>query len=103
MDRALRNVRYSILDIYHAHWARRRGRKIMDGMSKQRILVVDDGRGIVKVVRSYLEQAGYDVQSAYSGTEARHALRSSKPDPLVLDLMLPDRDGWEITRLLRAD
>ncbi len=72
-------------------------------MSKQRILVVDDDRDIVKVVRSYLEQAGYVVQTAFDGESALHTLRSSRPDLLVLDLMLPDRDGWEITRIIRAD
>ena len=72
-------------------------------MSKQQILVVDDDKSIVKVVRSYLEQAGYTVQTAYDGESALHALRSEKPDLVVLDLMLPDRDGWEITRLIRSD
>jgi two-component system alkaline phosphatase synthesis response regulator PhoP len=72
-------------------------------MSKQQILVVDDDRAIVKVVRSYLEQAGYAVQVAHDGESALHALRSNRPDLVVLDLMLPDRDGWEITRLIRAD
>jgi DNA-binding response OmpR family regulator len=72
-------------------------------MSKQRILVVDDDRAIVRVVRSYLEQAGFEVLVAYEGETALHTLRSARPDLLVLDLMLPDRDGWEITRLVRAD
>jgi len=72
-------------------------------MSKQRILVVDDDKAIVKVVRSYLEQAGYEVRVAHDGSTALHSLRSEKPDLLVLDLMLPDRDGWEITRTIRAD
>lgn len=75
----------------------------MATMSKQRILVVDDDKAIVKVVRSYLEQAGFEVQSAYDGETALHMLRREKPDLLVLDLMLPDRDGWEITRLIRSD
>lgn len=72
-------------------------------MSKKRILVVDDDRAIVKVVRSYLEQSGYEVLSAYDGESALHTLRSQNPDLLVLDLMLPDRDGWEITRIIRSD
>jgi DNA-binding response OmpR family regulator len=72
-------------------------------MSKLRILVVDDDKAIVKVLRGYLEQAGYEVLGAYSGEEALHALRAEKPDLLVLDLMLPDRDGWEITRIIRTD
>lgn len=72
-------------------------------MNKSNILVVDDDRSIVKVVRSYLEQAGFTVRVAYDGESALHQLRSEKPDLLVLDLMLPDRDGWEITRIIRSD
>jgi two-component system alkaline phosphatase synthesis response regulator PhoP len=76
---------------------------IIGPMGKQRILVVDDDKSIVKVVRGYLEQAGYEVLVAYDGESALHSVRSAKPDLLVLDLMLPDRDGWEITRLIRSD
>jgi len=72
-------------------------------MNKSTILVVDDDRSIVKVVRSYLEQAGFTVRVAYDGESALHQLRTEKPDLLVLDLMLPDRDGWEITRIIRSD
>ena len=67
------------------------------------ILVVDDDKKIVRLVRSYLEQAGYQVLVAYDGETALHILRREKPDLLVLDLMLPGQDGWEITRLVRAD
>ncbi|MBC8332288.1 MAG: response regulator transcription factor [Anaerolineae bacterium] len=69
----------------------------------ERILVVDDDKEIVRLVRSYLEKSGYAVRSAYDGETALHALRSEKPDLLVLDLMLPDRDGWDITRIIRGD
>ncbi len=68
-----------------------------------RILVVDDDRKIVRLVRTYLEQAGMTVFVAYDGEEAMHAIRRERPDLIVLDLMLPQRDGWEITRWLRAD
>lgn len=68
-----------------------------------RILVVDDDRQIVRLVRSYLEQAGYDVLTAYDGETALHMLRREHPDLVVLDLMLPDRDGWQITRIVRGD
>jgi two-component system alkaline phosphatase synthesis response regulator PhoP len=68
-----------------------------------RILVVDDDREIVRLVRAYLEKAGYAVLRAYDGESALHALRRERPDLLVLDLMLPDRDGWDLTRLIRAD
>jgi two-component system alkaline phosphatase synthesis response regulator PhoP len=69
----------------------------------QRILVVDDDREIVRVVRAYLEQAGYTVLTAYNGETALHVIRSDRPDLVVLDLMLPDRDGWDITRIVRGD
>jgi len=68
-----------------------------------RILVVDDDRDIVRLVRSYLEKAGYQVLTAYDGESALQVLRSEKPQLLILDLMLPDRDGWDVARMVRAD
>jgi DNA-binding response OmpR family regulator len=72
-------------------------------MPKQRILVVDDDKEVVRLMRAYLEQAGYEVLAAYDGETAIHTLRREKPDLVLLDLMLPDRDGYDITRLVRAD
>ncbi|MEM7110861.1 MAG: response regulator transcription factor [Chloroflexota bacterium] len=72
-------------------------------MAAQQILVVDDDKAIVKIVRGYLEQAGYQVLTAYRGEAALQTLRSEQPDLLILDLMLPDRDGWDITRVIRRD
>ncbi len=69
----------------------------------ERILVVDDDRDIVRLVRSYLEKAGYQVVTAYDGETAIHMLRREQPHLLILDLMLPDRDGWDVARLVRAD
>lgn len=69
----------------------------------QKILVVDDDRQIVRLVSSYLEQAGYDVTTAYDGEMALRQARQERPDLMVLDLMLPDRDGWDVTRTIRAD
>ncbi|UCG25124.1 MAG: response regulator transcription factor [Chloroflexota bacterium] len=69
----------------------------------ERILVVDDDKEVVRLMRAYLEQAGYEVLIAYDGETALHMLRSEKPDLVLLDLMLPDRDGWDITRLVRSD
>ena len=68
-----------------------------------RILIVDDDHEIVRLVKAYLEKAGYRVLCAYDGETALHILRRERPDLLVLDLMLPDRDGWDLTRLIRAD
>jgi two-component system alkaline phosphatase synthesis response regulator PhoP len=72
-------------------------------VARQRVLVVDDDRDVVRLMRAYLEQAGFEVLVAYDGETAVHNLRREKPDLLLLDLMLPDRDGWDITRIVRAD
>jgi len=69
----------------------------------QRILVVDDDKEIVRILRVYLEKAGYEVLTAYAGETALHIIRSDRPDLVMLDLMLPDRDGWSITRIVRED
>ncbi len=69
----------------------------------QRILVVDDDREIVRIIRAYLEKAGYTVATAYDGETALHIIRGDRPDLVVLDLMLPDRDGLDITRIVRGD
>jgi len=71
--------------------------------TQKTVLVVDDDREIVRLVGAYLEQAGYRVQKAYDGETALHILRREHPDLVVLDLMLPDRDGWDITHLVRED
>ena len=69
----------------------------------QRILVVDDDREIVRLVRAYLEQSGYQVLVAYDGESALHVLRRESPALMVLDLMLPDRNGWDVMRIVRGD
>ncbi len=69
----------------------------------ERILVVDDDKEVVRLMRAYLERAGYEVLVAYDGQTALHILRRDRPDVVLLDLMLPDKDGWEVTRLVRSD
>ncbi len=68
-----------------------------------RVLIVDDDPGIVRLLRSYFERAGLAVLTAANGETALHAIRRDRPDVVVLDLMLPGRDGWEVTRRVRAD
>ena len=72
-------------------------------MLTQRILVVDDDKGVVRLMRAYLEQSGYEVLVAYNGESAMHIIRRERPDLVLLDLMLPDRDGRDITRTVRND
>jgi len=69
----------------------------------QRILVVDDEPDLLELVRINLAQAGYVVETASTGSEALAALQRSKPDLLVLDLMLPDHSGTEVCRRIRSD
>lgn len=64
----------------------------------QLILVVDDEAALVKVVRGYLEQEGYQVVTASNGREALFAARDHKPDLIILDLMMPEMDGFEFMR-----
>jgi DNA-binding response OmpR family regulator len=65
------------------------------------ILVVDDERNIVQLVRLYLSKEGFRVESASSGREALEKVQPVRPDLVLLDLMLPEMDGWEVCRRLR--
>jgi two-component system alkaline phosphatase synthesis response regulator PhoP len=64
---------------------------------------VDDDKEIVRLVKTYLEEAGMSVLTAFDGQDAMRVIRHERPDLLVLDVQLPGQDGWEITRRLRAD
>jgi DNA-binding response OmpR family regulator len=67
-----------------------------------RILVVEDDRDIAELVGRYLEKAGFAVELAAAGRDALAAIAKRQPDLLVLDLMLPQVDGLEICRAVRA-
>jgi DNA-binding response OmpR family regulator len=71
-------------------------------MPEGRILVVDDEKKIVESCRLYLEHAGFEVVCAYNGEQALEEARESRPDLIVLDLMLPRVDGLEVCRRVRA-
>ncbi len=68
-----------------------------------RVLVVDDAREIVRVVRDYLEHAGFVVLTASDGPAALRVARAERPDAVVLDLGLPGRDGLDVARDLRRE
>jgi DNA-binding response OmpR family regulator len=72
-------------------------------MANETILVVDDEQHIVELAQLYLEQAGYRVASAADGQQALTSARHRRPALVVLDLMLPGIDGWEVCRRLRAE
>ncbi len=68
-----------------------------------KILVVDDEPRIVRLLRAYLEKAGFQVVVAYDGREAMAAFRHEKPNLVILDLMLPELDGFEICKIVRKE
>jgi two-component system alkaline phosphatase synthesis response regulator PhoP len=72
-------------------------------MANKRVLVVDDDEKTVELVKLYLNRDGYRVLIAYDGVEALRLARESRPDLIVLDLMLPGIDGLKICRTLRAE
>jgi two-component system alkaline phosphatase synthesis response regulator PhoP len=69
----------------------------------QTILIADDEPEIVKLVKAYLESAGYRVATAKDGREALLVTRHEKPDLILLDLTMPEMDGLEFTRRLRQE
>ena len=72
-------------------------------MTNNRVLVVDDDAKTVELVKVYLVRDGYRVLTAYDGNEALKLARESHPDLIVLDLMLPGMDGWQVCRTLRSE
>ena len=71
--------------------------------SPVRVLVVDDEPNLTELVAMALRYEGWDVRTAATGTEAVRTAREFSPDAVVLDMMLPDIDGLEILRRMRAD
>ena len=69
----------------------------------QRILLVEDDAKLAEMVRVYLEKAGFDVGVSASGRDGLKRARADGFDAMVLDLMLPDQDGLEVCRALRAE
>ena len=69
----------------------------------RKILVVDDEKRIVEIVKAYLEKDGFAVIVAFDGRAALQIARREKPDLIVLDLMLPEIDGWDVCRTLRKE
>jgi len=72
-------------------------------MAGERILVVDDEAHIVDLARLYLERDGFSVESAADGEAALACLHPAEPALIILDLMLPKIDGWEVCRRVRAE
>ena len=71
--------------------------------SEKKILLVDDEKNIVETLTCRLESAGYKVITAYDGKEALKKALQEKPRLIMLDLVLPKKDGYEVCRALKAD
>jgi two-component system KDP operon response regulator KdpE len=72
-------------------------------LANKRILVVDDEERIVRFIRLNLEQDGFQAVEAFSGKQAMEKLRQTLPDLILLDVMLPDLDGFEVLRMVREN
>lgn len=72
-------------------------------MATAKILVVDDQKDIVETISFSLQQEGYEVLRAFDGEEALRVARAEQPDLIVLDVMLPKENGYQVARYLRED
>ncbi len=70
-------------------------------MQKEKILVVDDEKNICDLLRMYLEKEGFSVVMAHNGVDAVKTFASENPDLVLLDIMLPQLDGWQVCREIR--
>jgi two-component system OmpR family response regulator len=73
-----------------------------DGSAEARLLVVEDEEMILELLSGSLRFAGFDVVTAVSGAEALRAVTASRPDLVLLDVMMPDGDGFEVVRRMRS-
>ena len=78
-------------------------KKISSHTMSQKILVVDDEQSIVTLLKYNLETAGYIVEVAYDGEEALKKVETEQPELIVLDVMLPKKDGIEVCKTIRSD
>jgi two-component system alkaline phosphatase synthesis response regulator PhoP len=70
---------------------------------KHRILIVDDNHSLVLATERVLQKDGFDVLTAYDGLEGLEKARAEKPDLIILDIMMPKMDGYEVCHQLRSD
>ena len=72
-------------------------------MTKKYVLIVDDDPDLVETVGMMLEAKGYEVGKAYDGVEGEEAIKQRRPDLLVLDVMMPRKDGYKLCAELKAN
>jgi DNA-binding response OmpR family regulator len=69
----------------------------------KRIICVEDEAEMIDLIRLILTRRGFDVKGANGGKEGLEAIRKETPDLVLLDLMMPDMDGWEVYQQMKAD
>ena len=70
---------------------------------KKRVLVVDDEPDFAGIVQQNLEKEGFEVEVAYDGDEGLEKIKANPPDAIVLDVMMPGKDGYQVCSELKAD
>ena len=70
-------------------------------MEKTRVLIVDDDPNINQLIKLYLEKEGYETETAERGDDALNLFKKNPPQIVLLDLMLPGMDGWQVCREIR--
>jgi two-component system alkaline phosphatase synthesis response regulator PhoP len=70
---------------------------------KKKILVVDDEPDFCLIVQGQLEKEGFEVDLAYNGVEGLEKVQANPPDAIVLDVMMPEKDGYEVCKELKDD
>jgi DNA-binding response OmpR family regulator len=73
------------------------------GNTERTILVIDDEPGIIEIIEANLEGDGFKVISAPNGREGLERIKSDRPELVVLDVMMPEMDGWEVLRRVEQD
>ncbi len=71
--------------------------------TKKRILVIDDEPDFASIVQTNLKNEGFDVDVAYDGVEGLEKIKANPPDCIVLDVMMPEKDGYEVCSELKSD
>jgi len=69
----------------------------------KRILCIEDEQEMIDLIRLILTRRGFEVKGANGGKEGLEAIRTQRPDLVLLDLMMPDMDGWEVYQQMKAD
>jgi DNA-binding response OmpR family regulator len=72
-------------------------------MAKKYVLIVDDDPDLVETVAMLLESKGYEVGKAYDGIEGEESIKKRRPDVLVLDVMMPRKDGYKLCKELKSN